>query len=430
MNTKNRDDYIAYMPVKECGGFGDIVAGIALSEHFKENGIRHKIDFGNPISEAKYAFLLGMDKDFFNNGVDYDPSVDRDVRRIDVCPISDPRKGMGVVNSDLMIDVEEYNKPHYGYNPYGTLNFQVHTGLNFHSGMPETIQAGIYERPSLEKMLDEVDADPSGSREKLRNDLSIRTYIDIPEELMDASWSLMYPSTVDPAAAFMYVYDEAKKHIEKPLLIFSLSAEESRKQMIASRSRRNRFNYISHETQSDNGSNVTVLELGNVQENLFQRIIANMDAPSLITGDHSLSQMLQKNKRESAVPFFYQCGSWKYALAGHIDHFMREFDPYSADIFSSFIREQDPQNTLMHYDVPFDMNEKHMAELFYNPSKRQNFINAQRNIRQGSIKKRLDEMPLEKAKMMWNVQSVVANIVEGIRDDKPTKEIWDDVVHH
>ena len=60
------------------------------------------------------------------------------------------------------------------------------------------------------------------------------------------------------------------------------------------------------------------------REDIFRWLVAMVNSPSLVTGDHSLSQMIQKSNSKLSVPFFYEMAHWKRILSKNFYLLMRK----------------------------------------------------------------------------------------------------------
>jgi hypothetical protein len=432
MEPLDTKDIQILLPICQAGGFGDIVAGAAIAEYFQARGISFQVAY-QPDAEEKVKRIAGSN---WKEWLKYDEQTKK---LISICPVMDHRTHEQRTKSIATINIGEYDK----YGQHTDLNNRrigVKTGLGFQKDACR-VEAGIYHRQGLEFLLNTADqsATSQESKRSLRKVFIEQIIKQFPwfnsiierqeGQILNAGYSLFYPSTLSSRGkSFLTAVKKAESHLDKPLVIFGTLAEGTTPE-IKKITEDLGLNYCSQSSpySGNNPPNIMFVDLGTVNEEIFRWLVAMSDSTSLVTGDNSLSQMIQKANSNSPAPFFYEMAAWKYELGMELYRHMAKKHKVAAEILCSYIRSHS------HYFMNDEKRKKKtpdmemLARLFYDEKLIEGYNQGVRSIRESFIEER-KEAGIKKAEVLWSINQTVGEIAQNLILGKNVIEATEDFV--
>ena len=408
--------------MSDCGGYGDIASGIDICEKLSKSKIHHDPTFNTMSALFKFQEMTGSDKMW--------PLYEdiKDKEQITICVTDDWLRTKNETPPPTLY-VREYNTPSFANitDLNGNL-IEVKTGFSsFHKYMD--IQACVYEKKHLEEKLIEIEDymrtdELPYLKEKFLNQL-VKKYGDgcenkVTKKLTQSDWAVFYPSVLNTSWFILNVVKEAENHLEKPLVILCPTPNENRSKL-KRQSERFNFNYstlLRDIKKTD--SNIKILELGTITDKEFQELIALSNKASLITGDHSLSMMIQKSRSQNPAPFFYLTADWKTGLAFSTDLLLRQTSEHCANLFGNFVHQSDGYITSGQIRDN-SLQKKDMARLFYDQNLIDEFNHATSMFKEICINER-KKYNVAKAKTLWSIQDTVDSIVKDLLEGADIEE--------
>lgn len=411
------------IPIGDCGGYGDIAASMALCEYFDEKGIDYSLFFWG-MDTAKEKFLeLSQRK-----------NIPQDIKGRPVCvTASDPstmrncfvtrnkkKYSYQQIPSKAVINIREYNPTALNeYSDYDSDYIEMRTGFgSIKNG--KDVEAGIYERKTLEDMLEGVKPDANEHKRQFLDNMLPKSNL-VLETVADSSWALAYGSSLMQNWLYLDLAKIAEKKLKRPLTIFCANPPEQRKE-VYDKSVRLGFNYHNpRESESyQTDSNILVVDLETLPEKDFMRLVSLLDSVSLVTGDHSLSQMIQKSRSGNPAPFFYLMADWKCSLATSLDLLLRKTSKTAANAFSGFVYQSERFHTRKRLPA-YCTNNNFLARMFYDEQLIDEFNDAAASIKPQLVKERMDA-GIEEPKLLVNVQDTVGFLVDRLQEGASSHE--------
>ncbi|MBN2052949.1 hypothetical protein JW756_05575 [Candidatus Woesearchaeota archaeon] len=434
MDIVNKESQNILIPITSMGGYGDIIAGVAFHEYFDSIGISHKIYAPNDLIKSQFNQVLGRSKSTqlpaFNDGLNSE--------FVSVCPVSDSRSAEQKAKTRNSVIVTEYDRDRYTtWSNYSNNIITISTGFGFKPAV-EDVQAGVYVRKNLEFMLKTIEdaVNSGGDTKPLRKRVLAETWHQYKmnkwmkafiganeQDLLNSRWSLAYSSSLASYWNFFDIIDAAKSKLDKPLFIFSTAPEGDQKE-VSKKAERLDFQYhnLCERESRRTPSPITVIELGGVSDNIFRSILALTDTLSLVTGDHSLSQAIQKSQTRCAVPFLYHMASWKDALAHNFYSLLKKSSQEAASLFGGYISTE---NTGKGYKImecrDLKANPEELAKLVYDKQVIADYNKAVASVRDNFIRERQDA-GIRNAELLWSITDSVGFIIRGLLNGKDSYE--------
>ena len=423
MSRKNEPSIL--VPVCDLGGFGDLIAAYNLIQSFKDKGLPVTIGFKGDETKKKFTSLSrdSLDDNLLRSHPKHGPVLT-------VHPVSDHGPNKWAEQSIGEIHVLEYDKnPAQRYvSSCSKGQLVVDTGFDFDSerGNP---QAGIYLQQNLESLLQEVDEaseTPDGIlllRKKALEEVLGKTMAtkaggeleelrgDIPDDLLEGKWSIYYPSIIDSRHTFFELLGKAKAHLQEPLTVFCMTATEYEQKKIENSCQEYGLTYVDYSNNREPGAggHIKVIELGTIPQHQFQTLVSLADTLSLVTGDQSLSQMLQKSMSQNPVPFLYELASWKDNLFENLCRHMGTPSEDAVIMLKSYVHHQG-KGTFDKAQI-LAMTPEEMAALFYDDAAIEGFTKGLFGIRDSFIQER-QEAGVVEAERLWSVTDTVSYVAQ------------------
>jgi hypothetical protein len=422
------------IPICEYGGFGDIIAGMAFVEYCQKNSLPYSISFDSTTSEKKFLTASGLEK--LDLPV-YDQSVGN--KLISICPVGDRRNDIQSERSKSTIRVYEYDKGSCS-NDYERNELRVETGFGF-SKSNKNVQAGIYVRENLEfflRAVEEGKSSPGGVCTLKENFLESilksheaknkKLFSKNQEGILNGKWSLAYTSSLNNDWYFLDILDNAQKKHNQKITLFTINPIE-RRNGLKEKAKSLKMSYLSVPdeifNQNDN-SQTTVIELGEVSDKQFREITGLTDCLSLVTGDHSLTQMIQKGNSKVPVPFFYHIASWKGELFRNFLNLLKKADLASAQLFAKYGEFANPSRVNADFLEEVGLMNKNyskmdLSSLVYDEQVINSFNKAISKVKKEFINER-KRVGVENPETLWSVTDSVGFVIRGLLNGKTSFE--------
>lgn len=393
------------IPVYEGGGFGDIMAAIAIEETLEKRKIPTQVYFKSDLARKKYEAIFKSYK--------YSPIPEKEI--ITICPSEDDRTEELKEKTDYLIRITEYDRGiNLGEDDCPKDSIVINTGL----GDNTEVSAGLYVRENLERKL----KNPP-TREKLFRTIFREKDWEMSEKLepftKDADLALYYPSELaHNPRVYLSLAKEAAKRRTIPLIILGASGNFINVRENEKICKELGINYFKGtQNREPNKSDTYYIELEKIKENTFQEILSKINQTSLITGDHSLTQVIQKSMSQNPVPYFYLCAQWKIELAENIYKKLKKTDEEAATIFGNFLLLDGAiRNSALfcHEELKrLDKPGVQLLRLFTDEDLKKRFNYASKEIKKNFILEK-QKKNIKEAEMLWSVQKTVANITQKI----------------
>ena len=424
MAINNKNNFNILLSVCELGGFGDVVSNLSIMEHFNSINLPYQVSFDCADSEDKLKILIDNEKFRLLKHYKGSPNI------ITISPVRDKRTEEQIDKTYVDIQLSEYDKDKIPWTDYSNHHIEIKTGFSFdHDSFGP--QAGIYTRKTLESILIEVDKNIThrGGIEELRKKALISIIKKYPkskfidyfcsheiEKVVKGGWSIFYPSNLE-AYNFLNIASFARENLDKPLYIFGIgNTNKSNLKYPCLKRDITYFNLPERERRLKD-ENISVIELGFIPDFDFMQIVALTDKLSLVTGDHSLSQMIQKSQSKLKVPFFYHYPSWKLNCFRAFSELIGKEDHGSMDIFSDYgkLIEHNTciENILLSSEIKKIKSK--LSKLFYDETLINDYNKSISKIKENFINER-KEKEIDKADILWSVNETLLFVVNRILD--------------
>ena len=426
MIINNKHNFNILLPICELGGFGDVVSSLSIMEHFNSINLPYQIHFDCDNSEKKLKILIDDKK--FRSLKRYKGSTNI----VSISPVRDKRTEEQVNKTYVDIQLGEYDRDKIPWTDYSNHHIRIKTGLSFdHDSFGP--QAGIYTRKTLESILTEIDKNIThkSSIEELRKKAIISTIRKYPkskfidyfysheiEKVVKGGWSLFYPSDME-AHNFLDVVSFARKKLDKPLYIFSAGNTSKSNLKYPCLKRGITYFNLPWRERRLKDENISVIELGFIPDFDFMQLVALTDKLSLVTGDHSLSQMIQKSQSKLKVPFVYHSPSWKLDCFRAFSKLIWKEDHNSGDIFSDYGKLVERIIPIKNRLIPSEIKKikLNLSKLLYDEKLINNYNKSLSKIKENFINER-KEREVDKADILWSVNETLLFVVNRILDGR------------
>ena len=402
------------LPISQTGGYGDV---IAVGEYLQNVDLPFEISFERG-AEEKFEYLTQHSKEWKRY-----KSSDNDI--VSICTIYDSRTVKQTKKTKYSMLIGEYDASDSVYNVSKNFSLNIRTGLGFNEDSP-MVQSGIYIRPNLEFILNTVDnaikKDKNNTElkkelleELSEKQISVKRLLDWQQEsAFDSKYSLAYTSEIERESLFYGIVESAQDKLTNNLIIFS-TASENRQPYIQMEAKGRGFSYINNVRIKKRNSPITIIELGAIKESSFMDLLGVADTLSLITGDHSLSQILQKSQHKCSVPFFYQAASWKYRLSSNLHRLMKQTSPDAADLFAGYVLGTSTMQGNEFTGLGKKLLDKEdFAKLVYDKETIKDYNTAIKSIKNIFINERR-EAGIEKPEILWSVNETIGHIIQNLK---------------
>ena len=426
-----KNKYKVLLPFCSIGGFGDIAAAKAISEYLSESGLKFYTyaDGGSEGCAARTASKMNIDigRKIKNQKSD---------RLISICPVRDGRDELHKGATKYTIRVGEYDKPPYGAR-YPDL--KINTGFGWNSRLRE-VQAGIYPRKCLEFMFSTADKALTSSGElnsEYKRDLLIgisRDYGPISDlvPIQDSEkydFSLVYPSTVGTLDYFYGILNSGKNKLSKPLIVFQIKPYSSGQRLLWDFAKKFKFSYAVvngdgiDTSMLEKDSPINIFHFDSVNEMTFFRMTTLANKLSLVTGDHSLSNMVLKSCHRYRAPFLYQRASWKKKLEISFTNLLKKSSSRAAELFEKY-----PE---LHQGLGMVEGEvaacRDLSSLLYEDDLIEDYLEATKKIKTNFIQTRR-EAGVKNAELLWSVPDTIGHVLQGLMAGKGKKGATKDLL--
>jgi len=432
MIINNKNNFNILLPICELGGFGDVVSSLSIMEYFDSVKLPYQISFNGEISEEvekaeeKLIKLIGNKK--FRSLKHYKGSTNI----VSISPVRDKRTEEQVNKTYVDIQLSEYDRDKIGWTDYSNHHIKIKTGLSFdHDSFGP--QAGIYIRKTLESILSEVDKNVvcEGGIEELRKKALMSTIRKYPkskfidyfcsheiEKVAKGGWSLFYPGNME-AHNFLDIASFARKNLDKPLYIFSAGNTNKSNLKYPCLKRGITYYNLPERERRLKDEDISVIEMGYIQDFDFMQLVALTDKFSLVTGDHSLSQMIQKSQSKLKVPFVYHCPSWKLDCFRSFSEFIWKEDNNSRDIFLDYGKLIERSIPIRNRLIPSEIKKikLKLSKLFYDKKLINDYNKSISKVKENFINER-KEKEIDKADILWSVNETLLFVVNRILDGR------------
>ncbi|MBT4375964.1 hypothetical protein HOD29_01165 [archaeon] len=408
------------IPLCEMGGFGDIIAGRAIKESLQKNKIPARMSFPNLEVKQKYEEIFGSTRN-------YSPKDDKPL--IAICPVNDERTKEMKNKTKALIEINEYDKPSSGYK-----GITINTGFGFYTNRG-SVPAGIYLR---DKMKTKLKNPPK--KQKILEQICEETHHSMKnmEGFLNSDHAIAYSSSLHTPTAYLKIIKKTEKHLEKPLYIFTMSPNDEIKEGVKTISNKLGLHHIRANYKNEPNINcpIKVIELETIPEALFQDLLVTSNKLSLITGDHSLSQMIQKSMSNNPIPFLYMEASWKNNLTKNLTQLLEMSNSQMSELFQGFSKldrfyqngQIDKRNIFLSHKLGhFNKFPSDFKKLVYDTQTINEFNEAAKKIKDNFIQIRKNA-DIPKAETLWDVQETTVEILKNLLDGADEKEAIKDFI--
>ncbi|MBU3941650.1 MAG: hypothetical protein KKF74_01940 [Nanoarchaeota archaeon] len=424
MIINNKNNFNILLPICELGGFGDVVSSLSIMEHFNSIKLHYQVSFDCGDSEKKLKTLIDDKK--FRSLKHYKGSTNI----VSISPVKDKRTEEQVDKTYVDIQLSEYDHDKICWTNYSKNHIKIKTGFSFdHDSFGP--QAGIYTRGTLESILTEIDKNIThkGSIEEMRKKALMSTIRKYPkskfidyfcsheiEKVVKGGWSLFYSSNME-THNFLDIASFARKNLDKPLYIFSVgNAKKSNLKYPCIKRGITYFNLPERERRLKD-ENISVIELGFIPDFDFMQLVAFTDKLSLVTGDHSLSQMIQKSQSKLKAPFVYHHPFWKLNCFRAFSELIGKEDSNSKDIFLDYEKLIERGIYIENRLIPSEIKKikSKLSKLFYDEKLINDYNKSIFKVKENFINER-KEKEIDKADILWSVNETLLFVVNRLFD--------------
>ncbi|OIO63443.1 hypothetical protein AUJ83_01280 [Candidatus Woesearchaeota archaeon CG1_02_33_12] len=425
MIIKNKNNFNVVVSVCELGGFGDVVSSLSIMEYFTSVDLPYQVSFDCADSENKLRLLINDEKFKLLKHYKGSPNI------ITISPVRDRRTEEQIDKTYVDIQLSEYDHDKICWTDYSKNHITIKTGFSFdHDSFGP--QAGIYTRKTLESILTKVDKSigHKGSIEELRKKAltsMIRKYpksrfIDYfcsheIEKVVKGGWSLFYPSDME-AYHFLDIASFARENLDKPLYIFSIGNANKNLKYPCLKRNITYYNLTERERRLKD-ENISVIELGAIPDFDFMQLVALTDKLSLVTGDHSLSQMIQKSQSKLKVPFVYHYPIWKFNCFKAFSELIGKENHNSSEILSDYGKLFGRDSCINSNSLRSEIKKikSNISKLFYDEKIINDYNKSISKTKENFINER-KEKEIDKANILWSVNETLLFVVNRILDGR------------
>lgn len=430
MIINNKHNFNILLPICELGGFGDVISSLSIMEYFDSVKLPYQISFNGEISEEvekaeeKLIKLIGNEE--FKSLKHYKNSTNI----VSISPVKDTRTEEQIDKTYVDIKLSEYDRDKIPWTDYSNHHIRIKTGFSFdHNSFGP--QAGIYTRKTLESILTKVDKSIThkASIEELRKKALTSIIKKYPkskfidyfysheiEKVVKGGWSLFYPSDME-AYNFLDIASLARKNLDKPLYIFRVGNTSKSNLKYPCIKRGITYYNLTERERRLKDENISIIELGFIPDFDFMQIVALTDKLSLVTGDHSLSQMIQKSQSKLKVPFVYHSPSWKLNCFRAFSKLIGKEDNNSRDILSDYGKLTERIVPIENRLIPSEIKKikLNLSKLFYDEKLINDYNKSISKVKENFINER-KEKEIDKADILWSVNETLLFVVNRILD--------------
>jgi len=250
------------------------------------------------------------------------------------------------------------------------------------------------------------------------------------QHAQDSNWALFYPSGLPVQPAYFDILGEAENRLKNKLTVFSISGNNDNKKQVQNAAEKNKFSYCDARSKSRrdfSNEKVTVIELGILPNRIFQDLLMQADAPSVITGNHSLTQALQKifsKNKTPASPILYQSAPWLQYTAKNLIQLLDAIDYEIAQDFSAYLQES--QADYLYADFDSASKIKNLERLFYHEPYIKKYNSAFCELEQ-KIKEEIKNAGFKNEEVLFsNLDTIEYAVEQIIHQGKNPQEIYAD----
>lgn len=420
-------DFGVRIPLVENGGFGDIALISTICEYLSQIGVPFRFSDYDRKAVERLEIAVGQPKVQEWLAQKEEPT---DTYPVCFSPLRNKMTDSRIHQLKACLVLEEYDRPRGDIYLDEDNVLRIKTGLTF-SFFSRKVQAGLYLRPCLDSILDEIDKyslewgkETAISRIRKEKGASFERIEDIV--LPTKRWAIGYSSSLDNNWNYFDILNQAAEHLDRPLLVFttipaprlcqdkSTGVNPDSQKSVLEKAKKLGFNYHNVDNNIDirTGSPISIVELGSVSETLFHRLISATDTLSLVTGDHSFTNMMQKISSAVPVPFCYHTAIWKKTFAKRVYQHMKKHDKEAAELFKCYTKLQKNGEEPAH---------ARLAELVYNKERIGLYIQAMAGIKKSFIAERR-EAGVEQPEMLWSVMETAEFIARRMHEGMSKKE--------
>lgn len=326
-----------------CAKFVDSLSSTPRSQYYKQTVFTMNIDdsperlraFSDQLHEAP---VIAFSQGSYNSdigGFEHEPMLDGKLIQADVDVLisihAHPPDEL-IKDGTVSIQLSEYGSPPEWLDLPNNI-IGVGTGFTFNPDSP-SVQAGLVYSQTFESLLH--DSEQEGEAQLVACEAELRQITGEAINLRNGKIALYYSSDWNTNHIYFDVLKEASQHLHEPIIIIALvgnSHEPQSYEEFEEKVKSLGFNYISANENSDRASNVTIVNPHRVSPITFQRLLIHTQLPSVVTGDQSLTEMIQKGLSEHAAPFFVINNGFKQL---DFVRFIEKIDPTIAHLFASY----------------------------------------------------------------------------------------------
>ncbi len=427
MSDIKQKDLSVLLPVCEMGGFGDLIAGMAIGEYLEEKGVPFKIFFDDIDAQRKFKKVSKNSAGL--NWTHYDLKKSKDSGLIVIYPVKETILSAIRKQTDYKINIEEYGIGFHNESDFKHNHVFITTGL-FFNNTRTNVQSGIFIRKNLDFLLESVDQAVTGAEgtihlKKMALDSLLQSYSSLklmlfekygdPEKIIRGDWSFVYTSTLDNDWQFLDILSAAEPKLEKPLYVF-IPQNKTGTTLFKEKIKNFGFSYVNPFSTASRktSSPITIINLGAIPDYSFRQILACADKLSVVTGDQSLSQMMQKANSKTHVPFLYHKAHWKNGFVENLSYFLEKSSPKASQIFTDY-------HTLCRARNVEESERRRITQtlpkLLYDGELIKEYADAFSHVKNVFVREK-QEAGVAEAEKLWCVQETVGYIVQGIMAGK------------
>lgn len=298
----------------------------------------------------------------------------------------------------------------------------IDTGFTFNPDKKRTIQAGIPFSRKYESILQRTRTERSAMVKESSKILTKKC--GVPVDLEEQRIGLYYASSLTTNHLYFELLAEAQEEIDGNVTIVAPVGgrypDNRDSKDFEKRIADLGFNYVADGEETDRGSKVTVVNPHRISNEAFLTLQVLSDLPTLVTGDQSLAEAVQKSLSETPSPFFMYC----YIATKQPDFlaFIEKVDPYVSQLLASYFAHESPPEYAIkgsflknrwkpYLEKPLPTSEA--AKLFYDEEAIQRFNQAMAKIPEQMTKER--NAVVYEPETLVDVGKTTEKILEAVR---------------
>jgi hypothetical protein len=401
------------------GGFGDIVASASICLKLESSGISPFILYDYLTARDKLDGLFGKNRwqEFINSQpnseiINIKPSLPLDTRW---------------PQSKAEFFLREYDETRS--EPTGPNTFSAGLGFN-----PSTkvIQSGLYIDPNAQSIIEKVMVEGIGKSrgeflesilKKSPQNRTSEKLAKMKKDIINSKWSSAYLSELRHDWFFLDVLAAAEKNLVKPLYVFATTPRvDNLVEQLRDKAKQLGLNYMNPKTNDlhKTSSKIYVVEFQTIPYTESLTLNSLTDTLSLVTGDMSLTTMIQRAVSGNPIPFFYAVAGHKKRLFKNLKEFISESDFSAARRFEN--HNTFGNNWHIGYRNATDSDKEDMAKLVYDPEVITRFNCAVKGIKGHFVDIRR-EAGIKNPEILWSVPEAVDYVVHEIINGRQVDEV-------